>query len=1116
MLESLGWGWVDFTRSINAVTLFGRGFGDLIRPAEPQSLCPDWQTLPVGKYYLAASAIDLMTAMKIHGTRYSNPPQLVHGLSWNSPALRPYAKAEHANSHKDCDPVQLLLPPFFNNVLRTQQPAIADDQNSTAAFVFGHSFRYPFRWPNDGMSLAVNVEGHSESILGDSESEYSHAGNSSSSGSRKTESSVLSDSTSVFSGSRRAESFVLSDITSVSSTEPVVTTRLTKMRLFARKLVSSIRKGKDNESGGHETKKRDEEESNSETEDFRTTHQPHRPSRSSLEHLDTLLTQDVIPELRSGPVDTTRVSHPIEQTLETEDTLAIEQILSERFDEVATGKYEWLRDITSIGYSFSDMACLLLEQKRDSPWIYFEPHRIELPVMDCQIHLPNCAHESFNRSNISSRTGPGSFPHSTDGPERPSTGTHFAPADNHETLRKVQELCGLAGIVPVSRDKQSWNGTVEFADGNATAAISYPSTSENLSSTKSLLTSILEGLCAAASCLQSRGLCCDSFTILHLVETDLDQDRQQKPIVEASRVCFTTLRTLREAVDGLGTDKFMTQEECALEILSNIFRPGHQQIKNFKSLGPDGLLAIVVQFLCVGFLSYSQAHIGKLRPFFLETPIQKTQLLGSRKSKSQPYIEGGLIELTCFGDMVGKPVFAFSLPLAEEQPQSRDSTQAHDLLTNLEDLVDTWGPGHFVVSKEKRGLPVALVIGEGILTPVDPESTMFHWSRDFQRITSLETVIDPQAKVTIGTSVSVNERCVIDETVCWKKSEKYMKYLGTGLTRWEVIQRQLNAQLGGEFGMVQVGATQSKVHGQSIKDSNLTRRDRDLISLFNDPFGLQVSFCTGVSRRVTLGEMVADLMPIFARSTLRADVWRALQLQDVVQRCRSGSAGDFVDDLDADLKQAVLGQVRCIFDELAKTGVDPSGKFMIVAWPQPENQTRCFWVPCERRSAWTKILADTHDCATFAYITARCLETDAHLCQRNGHAQGHIPRWRNEMPVMETAVGRVPAELAPSSFSSSSSSTSSSSSSSRLDLRHDARYFFQKINDRVFFTVRRLDATATAELVMGNYNLWNVPLEIWARISTRLNEELRRKARLCERSVNEVSSESVSLYVRPQ
>ncbi|KAN0086849.1 hypothetical protein V8E54_000537 [Elaphomyces granulatus] len=43
-LQACGYGWVDFIRSIDAITLFGRGFGDIIQPIESDGMCPLWKT----------------------------------------------------------------------------------------------------------------------------------------------------------------------------------------------------------------------------------------------------------------------------------------------------------------------------------------------------------------------------------------------------------------------------------------------------------------------------------------------------------------------------------------------------------------------------------------------------------------------------------------------------------------------------------------------------------------------------------------------------------------------------------------------------------------------------------------------------------------------------------------------------------------------------------------------------------------------------------------------------------------------------------------------------------------------------------------------------------------
>lgn len=59
--------WVDFIRSIDAITLFGREFGDIIQPRDVAGMCSDWRTLPINNYYLSASILDLKNIMEVFG-----------------------------------------------------------------------------------------------------------------------------------------------------------------------------------------------------------------------------------------------------------------------------------------------------------------------------------------------------------------------------------------------------------------------------------------------------------------------------------------------------------------------------------------------------------------------------------------------------------------------------------------------------------------------------------------------------------------------------------------------------------------------------------------------------------------------------------------------------------------------------------------------------------------------------------------------------------------------------------------------------------------------------------------------------------------------------------------
>jgi len=88
----MGKGWVDFVRGIHAVTLFGRGFGDLIQPIISPSTaglagkhavaCYRWSRLPLNRYYLAARVLDLESVMDRDGDATCNPRQLCDKILW--------------------------------------------------------------------------------------------------------------------------------------------------------------------------------------------------------------------------------------------------------------------------------------------------------------------------------------------------------------------------------------------------------------------------------------------------------------------------------------------------------------------------------------------------------------------------------------------------------------------------------------------------------------------------------------------------------------------------------------------------------------------------------------------------------------------------------------------------------------------------------------------------------------------------------------------------------------------------------------------------------------------------------------------------------------------------
>jgi hypothetical protein len=51
-LRTIGRSWTELSQSLDAITIFGRGFGELIQPVDSCNLCTHWAQLPTNKYFL--------------------------------------------------------------------------------------------------------------------------------------------------------------------------------------------------------------------------------------------------------------------------------------------------------------------------------------------------------------------------------------------------------------------------------------------------------------------------------------------------------------------------------------------------------------------------------------------------------------------------------------------------------------------------------------------------------------------------------------------------------------------------------------------------------------------------------------------------------------------------------------------------------------------------------------------------------------------------------------------------------------------------------------------------------------------------------------------------------
>ncbi|OXV11393.1 hypothetical protein Egran_00845 [Elaphomyces granulatus] len=146
-LHALGKGWVDFTRAIHAITLVGRGFGEIIQPANP-NLCPHWAKLPKGRYYLAAGVSDLKKIMNADGDHKANPIRINDSIIWHNPnMIFEHCQCTGMRRGKHSDFVQVLLPSKFGHLLLKKDPVGLEDRG---AVIFGHNMDFKWFWKDTG------------------------------------------------------------------------------------------------------------------------------------------------------------------------------------------------------------------------------------------------------------------------------------------------------------------------------------------------------------------------------------------------------------------------------------------------------------------------------------------------------------------------------------------------------------------------------------------------------------------------------------------------------------------------------------------------------------------------------------------------------------------------------------------------------------------------------------------------------------------------------------------------------------------------------------------------------------------------------------------------------
>ncbi|KAL9028987.1 MAG: hypothetical protein Q9196_002716 [Gyalolechia fulgens] len=316
-------------------------------------------------------------------------------------------------------------------------------------------------------------------------------------------------------------------------------------------------------------------------------------------------------------------------------------------------------------------------------------------------------------------------------------------------------------------------------------------------------------------------------------------------------------------------------------------------------------------------------------------------------------INAELVKLACLAEMTQQLVFALSSETTNRGLRLENSTSRYDVLTSAEDFLDTWGPGYFICNKANPKKIHAIAIAGGFVSLVDSKTSRFHSAKGRLPESGSWAAFEPHIIMRMGTAVSINEKCCMDEAVYRGNSFCALETMGIHEGIWGPQERQAGLQ-GGQYLIGTYSQTWKKIPGTTLKQRTLPQSNWCLIHFLEQSWGLQVSFCTNVARRVSLRELVTDLLPMFV-NPLEQDNWQELNNgHNIIKAFTRGDLFAWLHTLSPTLQLYVLGLVRTILEQLQHTGLDRRSTTLVIAWPQKDDIERGLKIPCKAETCWAQ------------------------------------------------------------------------------------------------------------------------------------------------------------------
>ena len=164
-LSQSGYGWSDMFQQLRVITVFGRDFGELIRPDDCTQVCANWQTVPVGQDYMAVTTSTLKLLHKRHIPDLIpdlGEGELADNVLWASscPPMEACGCVSGGTSRKHREPAQFLYRKSIwtsSRKPKNADPVDVAGLDPAGAVIFANTGSPNRNRVENGTSIAQNI-----------------------------------------------------------------------------------------------------------------------------------------------------------------------------------------------------------------------------------------------------------------------------------------------------------------------------------------------------------------------------------------------------------------------------------------------------------------------------------------------------------------------------------------------------------------------------------------------------------------------------------------------------------------------------------------------------------------------------------------------------------------------------------------------------------------------------------------------------------------------------------------------------------------------------------------------------------------------------------------------